>query len=127
MGAKELRIGNYVKYFSDYEWSKITVLDHNYCHLNNASSIDYNEIQGVPLTEDILLKCGFENWYSNEYFLSNGFFYMNLKFYKNGNIKVTMCGESKKYFKGENMLIAKLHQLQNLYFSLTNEELTVNL
>lgn len=36
----DLRRNNIVQYFDD-EFSTIQCIDHGYCHLNNASSIEY--------------------------------------------------------------------------------------
>lgn len=105
MKPEELRLYNYV-----------------YDDANNIVQIDHQDIgeelyifyKPIKLTEKILLKCGFEKeilepihycikgmciWKCNDMFLCD----------KNG------------------VHIKHLHQLQNLYFALTNEELKINL
>ena len=88
-----------------------------------------DRVKPIPLTEDILLKCGakylgfideFED--IKEYCLGNGItidWHVNLDecgvFYNNSCIS---------YYDDNNI---KLHQLQNLYFVLTGKELEVNL
>lgn len=78
MKAEELRIGNYVKI--DEGIGKVAfIMDKNFC--NEYANDDYNitvemgdgifreeeedKVEGIPLTEEILLNCGFE--YINTY------------------------------------------------------------
>jgi hypothetical protein len=117
MGENELRIGNWIYDILDRHNCKVTLDDfqfmNNYRHSNNHP-IPYKSIE---LTEEWLLKLGFEKsevvykkkwielWWSS---------YCNcyqLRLYKIGNdfdYKINI------YF---------VHQLQNLYFILTGEEL----
>ena len=75
----------------------------------------------IPLTEEILLKCGFVQC-ENEYWYTNGFLDLSLPI-------GTFCINGSKNSEAVIRInpIKHLHQLQNLYFALTNEELTVNL
>lgn len=68
----------------------------------------------IPLTEEILLKCGFER-----YEFDNGQYR-----FKN---RLIVIRDGKFVDYGSDVIITSLHQLQNLYFSLTGEELTINL
>ena len=75
---------------------------------------------GIPLTEEILLKCGFKYYKeNNSYQLDFGFYCIwgrlekEFTLYSNGDETETEI----KY----------LHQLQNLYWCLTGQELEVNL
>jgi hypothetical protein len=129
MKANELRIGNLV-YFKhcDYEYNiprKINyTLKPNLVGLEKVSvnRIEYNNIEPIPLTEEWLLKFGFDK-VLNQYkkitdvskdtsnnipfiilFLDNQFQYDDLRFRTN---------------------LEHVHQLQNLYFALTAEELTI--
>jgi hypothetical protein len=114
MKANELRIGNWFRYQTkigyDYD-----VFDTKYIQdLVNDPQDDFFE--PIPLTEDILLKCGFE---------------LDLNF-KIGTIKINFYNDIKEmvfYFNYNNMIlrIKHLHRLQNLYFALTGEELTIKL
>lgn len=73
------------------------------------------ELFGVPLTEEILLKCGYGITNKNENFTSfKGEPYLYLL--KNGSVKMSTGIEM--YY---------LHELQNRVFSLTGKELEVNL
>ncbi len=98
MEAKELRIGNWVT-----ENGRLI-------HIHDGFGIDhaYN-FEPIPLTEDWLLKFGFElkNWGIKVWYLKG--FEIDQNFY----LKGIDWGVRFKY----------VHQLQNLYFALTNEEL----
>ena len=111
MEAKELRIGNYVK-----EEENIICVDIDDIKFYSDIKNKYTP-QPIPLTEDILLKCGFEkvlNQYTKEtetkpfiiLFLDNQFQYDDLRYRTN---------------------LQYVNQLQNLYFALTNQELTITL
>jgi hypothetical protein len=82
---------------------------------------DYKDLNPIPLTEDILLKCGFKKIGTN---FENGFLILH------GNLKtgtfdflLNIPNESKYNVT----VIQHLHQLQNLYFALTNQELEIKL
>lgn len=91
-------------------------------------SCDYKleDVFGIELSEEILLKCGFEKRPES----------LNFVYYGFGTNPVTydwmIC---LKYFKDENRFfflnghhtIKYLHQLQNLYWCLCGEELETNL
>jgi len=128
MKASELRIGNLIYVDSKLRYVFGTIyktIQHN-CHSKNSTySENYeNECEPIPLTEEWLLKFGFYNS-NNEYSLSNVFFYICFKFYKNGNKKLWINSNDVKYLKNEIMFINSVHQLQNLYFALTGEELII--
>lgn len=107
MEARELRLGNLVE------------LEGLVSRLNNTTftsiiSGRYKDLNPVHLTEEWLLKFGFEK--VREYFdyNNNGF---EIQKDKNGFYIHINCG---------NIYIEYLHQLQNLYFALTGEELTLS-
>jgi hypothetical protein len=84
-----------------------------------SAIVDVCRLSGVTLTEEILLKCGFDKLLS--IFKKDDF-----KIGLDGNdfllSEITVVFENKIKFK-----IQYLHQLQNLYFALTGKELEVNL
>lgn len=109
----ELRIGNYVK-----------------CVDGNTICIDKDDmiyilsntfdVEPIPLSEEVLLKCGFEEdethvsedhpwaiWVKNDVVISLPYFEFS--------------------FESTDVEIKYLHQLQNLYYALTGEELEVSL
>jgi len=79
------------------------------------------DLEGIPLTEEILIKAGFIN-------TSSGY-------YSNGKIEIgyTTTDDWLEYeyisITGQTEMTALkyVHQLQNLYYALTNEELVINL
>ena len=124
--VQELRIGNLVEYkFTDKfddrkEWWEVTEIDADDIHWLSKVDEKDEDFRPIPLTEEILLKCGFEKHSVTGWFMGKGrTITIDLKIgliYINGNI----VSKNKNLFR-------YLHQLQNLYFALTNEELTVNL
>lgn len=69
-------------------------------------------IKPIPLTEEILLKCGYKLVRENHYGVL-GHLIWNI--------------ENRFYCDKNGVQIKYVHQLQNLYFALTNEELIINL
>ena len=127
MEAKELRIGNYVK---DHlgRVQKVSETRHNayICYLSNGHKLKYklNTTKPIPLTEEWLVKFGFidrERLYISGYY--NVLFVfeddMSIGIYDNPN------KEGQRYLVPNYEITEHLHQLQNLYFALTNEELTI--
>ena len=114
MKASDLRIGNLV-----YNVLKevITVDSIRDAGVNGYS---IETIKPIPLTEEWLLKFGFDKYRTDKA--------IN---YKKGLLRFTFA--NKGVFKGKNFLmianiinyknINHVHQLQNLYFALTGEEL----
>ncbi len=111
MDAKELRVGNWVEndignmVLIDRETLPFVVTKWIKCH------------HPVNLTEDILLKCGFE-WENHGLRLNDICIRKEV-----GGFVVYTSNESFN-FKIE---LKNLHQLQNLYFALTGEELKIKL
>ena len=123
MEAKELRIGNYVnfKFHKDCGGVKgieVFVSDLEIILQNNSKSEYYTP---TPLTEELLVKFGFElkkvSMGGREY---EG--WRNFSFHLDTNyIKNTLF----YHWMGGNIEIKHVHQLQNLYFALTGEELII--
>jgi len=117
MKSTELRIGNIIEFFdSELGFSNIvvdadTIKNVQYHNDDEFDNMD-NYYNAIPLTEEWLVKFGFEkvngygykifgNWLQKE----DGIFWYNV----NGNF----------------IEIKSVHQLQNLYHALTGEELTI--
>ena len=130
---QELRIGNYVivKNYNSKYWNKIGTIEaftrnaeYISLDINQNSAFYLKDIQPIPLTEEILLKCGFEK--SNDL---DKFYHLELlnkwtRIYFNPKHKVCTLSINQH---DSLIRIQYLHQLQNLYFALTNEELTIQL
>ncbi len=116
MKAEELRIGNWVNLYDDYN-SQVTGLTNTkkvWCvddPTDKECAWSTDKIKPIPLTEEWLLKFGFE---------FDGMFY---QFNKH---QIRLIGEEVPYWIDSSYItnIKHVHQLQNLYFALTNKELT---
>lgn len=124
MNANELRIGNYAL----GPLGEIAIIDvignlnypeyiHGSYKSESGTFSGQNGFSGIPLTHEILEKCGF---------------YWNDPFYeiKNpsaaGLLKISYS-EEDGYVYDFMTKLNYLHQLQNLYFALTGEELPVKI
>jgi hypothetical protein len=126
MEAQELRLGNYVNCPKDGQNPfRIDLFDYVSNGIGKFGMIyDKNthpltwylqDLKPIPLTEDWLLKFGWKH--KKDFYLEiNGF---TIMFESTGNI--LSC-----FLEGIGIDILYIHQLQNLYFALTNEELIIN-
>ena len=107
--ANELRVGNY--YDHNGEYRKVTPST-----IEEVWNAERTWCKPIPITEDILLKCGFEKFTTKDIYPT----YVNKLFNWNDGIL---------FLVGYNFInhIKYLHDLQNLYFALTKTELTINL
>lgn len=77
---------------------------------------NYSDFEGIPLTEEIILKCGFEFEKIVGWYIKDG---IEIFFNKKG-----------RYFKGNYPIkihIRYVHQLQNIFYALTGQELEVKI
>lgn len=113
--ANEIRIGNWIEF--DNRFFEIHTISEVFPTLNTAEFgigvVDWNNIKPIELTEEILFKCGFKEddlfYHKDDIIISN--FYEDF---------LTLDGYDCSK-------IRYLHQLQNLYFALTNQELNIEL
>lgn len=120
MKAKELRIGNLIRYNDTKEVCRVYQLEHRYKNVYRINGLNENpDVEPIPITEEWLLKLGFEvEKNGGIVFASKD---DNCKFYVYcENNKTWKIGKYNNGFKH----IYYVHQLQNLYFALTGEELT---
>lgn len=124
--ATDLRIKNLVEY--NGRIFEIDTIAKEFPTLNTQEFgigvVDWNNIKPIPLTEDWLLKFG---WVWNEECKSyekhpNGDIRMNLQ-YRDLSNSYTMFNYVLKALIAERIFY--VHQLQNLYFALTNKELEI--
>jgi len=136
IAKEELRIGNHVKfpYQKDNEYLVIEGIKDDYIYYSARSVSNMNApldaIEPIPITEDLLLRLGFEkdgesyNSPSDEFdiilhqnegmWTASNVFINSIQGISSGENFVCM-GDCFKY----------IHQLQNLYFALTGQELTL--
>lgn len=111
MEASELRINNYTNL------GKIKSFYESGVHLGMGATCLYSDLKPVALTEELLLKLGFvkkgKRW-------SKDWFYL---WEDNYNIVFALAEMQESI--GKYLNIEHVHQLQNLYFALTGEELTI--
>lgn len=120
MKAKDLRIGNIVHYklFNHYITIRGMAKDSIWVNdSEDAGPISIVHIEPIPLTEEWLVKFGFQRSSKTKYHIKG----MTLVFHINSNQwtfpYVHELGKLKR--------INYVHQLQNLYHALTGEELTI--
>ena len=120
MKDSDLRVGNYYLQYGNY---------HKVCYevIERLSKSDINQVwcEPIPLSDEILQKCCFEQIvYKRKGCLEDVY-----KYVEDGKpcifVNLNEGVLSVDFYKG--LKIKYLHQLQNLYFALTHEELTVNL
>jgi len=114
ISPSQLRIGNFVLdnfYINDLR--KLTEIS-----LEDFVAISHgcNSYQPIPLTEEILIKCGFQCKPKTLSIVN-----------KSGHCTIELSrGNFTFKHKDGKAVIKYLHQLQNLYFALTGEELKFN-
>ena len=111
-----LRIGNYIEYNGE-----IIKLDGSLlcCYIQNELEFPLNPI---PLTEEILLKFGF--YFEDGFYclrINNTAFMTIILLGSYVNYELSNFRQKIVFSRGE---FSGVHQLQNLYFALTGEELT---
>lgn len=89
-----------------------------------------DEIHPIPLTEEILLKCGFERNMPEDTFIIYNSFEFDIKSVNgiNGQIQLFVFNYGGIGALSDSLCHIKyLHQLQNLYFTLVGIELEIEL
>jgi len=127
---QELRIGNYVEIIENLEKCNAQILSvgsNNFCDLTynrpythfigRYTGRNISDIKPIPITDDILLKCGFDK--NDNMFTDNKL--VGIEIYDEDLHFRVLCGNYCL------CVINNLHQLQNLYYALTGEELNIKL
>jgi hypothetical protein len=114
MKANELRIGNFIKFSEDGTIFTVGSIEERGFTVQNDEEtawIEAEEFEPIPLTEEWLLKFGFEKNYRVNWRLKSGYHWIEVNLHS-------------VYINGQQVvLIEYVHQLQNIYFALTGEEL----
>jgi hypothetical protein len=130
--ANELRIGNWLitekGIPQKVEYIGETIGFTNECggtdkhQKNPIFSYDIDKIKPIPLTPEILEKCGFEhsNFISREFDKEGIYNFKAVDHWEDGFLII--CN-----FMQAGVMCKYLHQLQNLYFALAGEELLTGL
>ena len=117
INRKELRIGNYITEVTAFDgfYASVVSIGADTCIYGVGYTALFDKLAPIPLTEKWLLDFGFENKEENwEKSDSNLWDFLIILDYES-----FMYSYSK-------LEIKHVHQLQNLYFALTGEELTLN-
>ena len=132
MKSTELKIGNYVHpYDRDDIYTSITELRHNLPVLVGYNSYNYDHVYPIKITEEWLLMLGFERLENHVWADGSA----TTRLYKKGKLAIEKQDITDggpwilfRYTRSGGEYITNadfVHQLQNLYFSLTGEELTI--
>jgi hypothetical protein len=128
MKASSLRIGNYVFTYLSDNADGIEQVTINTLRVMTENPTKKTIYEPIPLTEEWLLKMGFEkddNYYTS-YRLDEG--YITVKAEDNDwddlclDVFIKTADMDKEFYL---TAIEHVHSLQNLYFALTGEELTI--
>jgi hypothetical protein len=128
MEIKELRIGNSILNHKGEVETVRAIGINDYIWFDKERNLLDKLCKPIPLTEEWLLKCGFKKFESTGVV---GFDYSDHNektfVYDKGRFGIVKWGINSPFFYSNHNLRIELktvHQLQNLYFALTNEELT---
>ena len=111
MIANELRIGNWVSTIYGMEF-QVYPMAFKQMPTDEKHNLILNTWKPIPLTEEWLLKLGFERDNQANWKLKSGYHWIEIYSYH-------------VYINGQQVvLIEYVHQLQNIWFALTGKELT---
>lgn len=122
MEANELRIGNFVLFSNDGTIFTVGSIEEKGFTVQNEEEttwIESEEFEPIPLTEEWLLKFGFK--------LNMNWFNWNAAIGENeiGDFKLALryTDDFGWFYQSRCTPLKYVHQLQNLYFAITGEEL----
>lgn len=123
MKASELRLGNWVN--NNPRDGVITVFSNDKCVIRHKAGIDrafIEELQPIPLTKEWLLNLGFKKDVDGSFMKNDISIFLDKRF--KTNLFLQENQDNFKWFSYE-CKIQYVHQLQNLYFALTGDELII--
>lgn len=116
--AQDLRIGNYYESMGREFRLDMKMM---YAFCSGSLTYNVNDIKGIPITKERLLKFGFEQ---RELFFEKMLgANKSITIHLNGNEVLTQVCQG---IYGITVPCEYVHQIQNLYYTLTGEELTCN-
>ncbi|WP_346236731.1 hypothetical protein ABDK00_014135 [Niabella insulamsoli] len=118
---QELRVGNLVL-IDGVPKSVIEISIHGVCYVDDIKLFEtYGNISPIPITEEILIKAGFEKSFGTNWEYERSI----------GAIKMYCLWNTEWYFELGGIYLGDhpkyLHQLQNIYYSLLGKELEIKL
>jgi hypothetical protein len=127
--ATELRIGNWIDcYMHRFQVGKISpelVTDLN----ADEGQFSIKNLIPIPLTAELLKECGFKKMYRQHDYLLNNWLRITHVHWKDSHPTITedqfVVGRECIKTSELNVTIQYLHQLQNLNFALTGQELEI--
>lgn len=114
ISAHELRIGNWVSFKGLWNGEVEKFTSVSVTIKGNAGFFDIESFEGIELDDKTFLVAGFKHDYVNK----------NWETYTCNGIEFS---KMKDCYQWNRTKVNYLHQLQNLYFALTNSELTLTL
>lgn len=81
----------------------------------------FEQLRGIPITPEILEKCGFGKKFFEHYGNDR-----NVTVFNIGDVELENFGDNSYQLYAYTTQVSYLHQLQNLYFALTQTELVYN-
>jgi hypothetical protein len=131
MKTHELRIGNYIQVpFGDEEpWVRsVDTINYDSIMTENGRFCFEDQYDFVPLTEEWLMKFGFVKDDNFNYWINLQTHYLEI-FFSGNDYYPVFCEIPEFSHQSEQRVglksIKYVHQLQNIYFSLTGQELTI--
>ena len=123
--TKELRIGNNIEF--DGEIITVTGISKNKITYNPSKVLKYEinakHFDPIPLTEEILLKFGFEDQEFSDEDGNKIYMLHHKKFYLTSDESCMFSEVFLPIYSNDCVSVKYVHQLQNLYLALTGKEL----
>jgi len=118
MKAEELRIGNYAMFnYKIQGFEQILICFNDF---KNGLENNFELYQPIPLTEEWIIKLGFSYLADAQYWID----FKNMMFNWDKEVGLYLYIQTQED-SIDLTHIKHVHQLQNLYFALTGEELTI--
>ena len=119
MDAKELRVGNKIWRLCCYD-EVVEIREHGIIGLDSLRGIiSFGEIEPIPITDELLLKCGFKQCG----YLFKTLFIEMYEVEKGWHLHI----DNERFETALSITIKYVHQLQNAYYLATGKELEIKL